>query len=131
MVQRPGFSAWKQIRLLEQFHEHCLCSILGINWQDYVSNEEILKKSSLSSIESISLQVQLNWAGHVPGIEDICMPKAIFFSQLLEGQLDCGAPRKRYKDQLKRQLAKVVISHQSWQQEASRLRQLALISQKS
>ena len=28
-------------------------------------------------------------------------------------------PRKRYKDQLKRQLAQAGISHQSWQQEAS------------
>ena len=118
MVQRPGFSAWKQIRLLEQFHEHCLCSILGINWQDYVSNEEILKKSSLSSIESISLQVQLHWAGHVTRMEDICMPKAVFFSKLQEGKRNRGAPRKRCKDQLKRQLAQVEISHQSWQKEA-------------
>ena len=32
---------------------------------------------------------------------------------------DRGAPRKRYKDQPKRQLALAKISHQSWQQEAS------------
>ena len=49
----------KQIRLLEQFHQHCLRSILGIKWQDYVSNKEVLKKASLPSIESILLQVQL------------------------------------------------------------------------
>ena len=33
----------KQIRLLEQFHQHCLRSILGIKWQDPMSNEEVLK----------------------------------------------------------------------------------------
>ena len=33
--------------------------------------------------------------------------------------LDRGASRKRYKDQLKRQLAQAGISRQSWQQEAS------------
>ena len=39
----------KQIRPLEQFHQHCLHSILGIKWQDYMSNKEVLKKASLPS----------------------------------------------------------------------------------
>ena len=41
----------KQIRLLERFHKR-------IKWQDHVSNEEVLKRASLPSIESILLQVQ-------------------------------------------------------------------------
>ena len=36
-----------------------------------------------------------------------------------DGKHDRGAPRKHYKDELKRQLAQAGISHQSWQQEAS------------
>ena len=94
-------------------------SILGIKWQDHMSNEEILKRASLPSIESVLLQVQLRWAGHVTRMEEVLMPKAIFFSELQEGKRDSGAPRKRYKDQLKRQLAQAGISRQSWQQEAS------------
>ena len=47
------------------------------------------------------------------------MPKTVFFGELQEGKWDCGAPRKCYKDQLKRQLAQVGISQQSWQQRAS------------
>ena len=82
----------KQIRLLERFNQRCLRSILGIKWQDNVSNEEVLKRASLASTESILLQVQLR---------------------------DRGAPRKRYKDQLERQLAQAGISHQSRQQAAS------------
>ena len=101
------------------FHQHCLHSILGIKWQDYVSNGEVLKRASLPSIESILLQVQLHWAGHVIRMEDIHMPKAVFFSELQEGKCGHGAPRKHYKDQLKRQLAQAGISHQSQQQEAS------------
>ena len=65
------------------------------------------------------LQVQLRWASHVTRMEDVRMLKAVFFSELQEGKRDCDAPRKRYKDQLMRQLAKAGISHQSWQQEAS------------
>ena len=109
----------KQIRLLERFHQRCLHSILGIKCQDHVSNEEVLKRASLPSIESILLQVQLRWAGHVTRMEDVRMPKAVFFSQLQEGKRDRGAPRQHYKDQLKRQLTQAGISHQSWQQEAS------------
>ena len=81
--------------------------------------EEVLKRASLPSIESILLQVHLRWAGHVTRVEDVRMPKAVFFRELQEGKRDRGAPRKRYKDQLKRQLAQAGISHQSWQQEAS------------
>ena len=65
------------------------------------------------------LQVQLRWAGHVTRMEDVRMPKAVFFSELQEGKRDRDAPRKRYKDKLKRQLAQAGISYQSWQQEAS------------
>ena len=89
----------KQIRLFERFHQRCLCSILGIRWQDYVSNEEVLKKASLPSMESILLQVQLRWAGHVTRMEDVHMPKAVFFSKLQEGKHDRSPPRKCYKDQ--------------------------------
>ena len=84
-----------------------------------MSNEEVFKTASLPNIESILLQVHLVWAGHVTRMEDMCMPKAVFFSELQEGKRDRGAPRKCYKYQLKRQLAQVGISHQSWQQEAS------------
>ena len=47
-------------------------------------------------------------------MEDVRMPKAVFFNELQEGKRDHGAPRKRYKEQLKRQLAQTEISHQSW-----------------
>ena len=49
----------KQIRLPEQFHQRCLRTILGIKWQDHVSNEEAITIARLPSIESILLQVQL------------------------------------------------------------------------
>ena len=80
-----GAETWdlyrKQIRLLERFHQRCLRSILSIKWQDYVSNEEVLKRASLPSKESIFLQVQLCWAGHITRMEDIHMPKAVFFNK--------------------------------------------------
>ena len=93
----------KQIKLLERFHQRCLRSLLSIKWRDHESNEEVFKRASLPSVESILLQVQLHWAGHVTRMEDVRIPKAVFFSELQEGKCDRGVPRKRYKDQLKRQ----------------------------
>ena len=107
------------VRVLERFHQRCLRSILGIKWQDHVSNEEVLQRASLPSIESILLQVQLRWAGHITRMEDVRIPKAVIFNELQEGNRDRGARRQRYKDQLKRQLVRAGISHQSRQQEAS------------
>ena len=89
--------------------QHCLRSILDIKWQDRVSNEEVLKRAALP----ILFQVQLRWVCHVTRMEDLRMPEAVFFSDPQEGKRNRGAPRKRYKDQLKRQAG---ISHQSWQQ---------------
>ena len=99
--------------------QRCLRSIRGIKWQDHVSNEEVLKRASLPSIESILPQMQLRWAGHVSRMEDVRIPKAVFFSELQNGKRDCGTQRKSHKDQLKRELAQAGLSHQSWQQEAS------------
>ena len=90
-------------------------SILGIKWQGHVSSEEVLKRASLLSIESLMIQVQLRWTGHVTRMKDVRMPRAVFFSELQDEKRDRGAPRKRYIDQLKRQLARRVsaISHGS------------------
>ena len=96
-----GAETWvlyrKQIKLLKRFQQRCLRSILGIKWQDHVSNEEVLKRASLPSRESILLRVQLRWAGLVTRMDDVCMPKAVFFSELREGKRDRGAPRKLTK----------------------------------
>ena len=112
MAQRPSWVLHrKQIRLLERFYQSGLRSILGMEWEDYLSNEEVFERGSLPSIESFLLQVQLRWAGHVSEMEDVRILKAVFFSELQEGEHDRGAPRKRYNDQLETQLAQAGISH--------------------
>ena len=93
-----------------------------------MSTEEVLKKASLPSIESILLQVQRRLACHVTRMEDVRMPKAVFFSELQEEKRDRDAPRKRYKGQLKRQLAQAGLSMAAG---GLRPRQPALVNEKS
>ena len=118
-----GAETWtlyrRQVRLLERFHQRCLRSILNIKWHDYVSNEDVLEEAQLPSIESILLKQQLRWAGHVTRMEDSRMPKAVLFGELKAGKRNRGAPKKRYKDQLKKQLSLADIPPNSWQDAAS------------
>ena len=58
------------VRLLKRFHQCCLCTILNMKWQDYVSNVEVLVKVHISSIEAKILKHQLRWAGHVSTMEN-------------------------------------------------------------
>ena len=52
-------------------------------------------------------------------MNDTRMSKAEFFSELGKGLRDRGAPRGRFKDQLKRQLVQAGVDHKDWQTLAS------------
>ena len=103
-LARQVVLAYGKVQLLEHFHQRCLRSIMGIKWQHYVTNNEVLERTNICSIEAMLLTWQLRWAGHLSCIEDTRMPKAVFYDEFCEGKHDRGAPRKSWKDQLKRQL---------------------------
>ena len=77
-------------------------TILGISWQDHVSNVEVLDMARLSSVEDILTEFQLRWSRHVAHMDDSRLPKAVFFGELRDGKGPQGRPRLRYKDALKR-----------------------------
>ena len=102
------------IKLLERFHQRCLRTILGIHWSDYVSNQEVLDKAGISSIEAMIIKQQLRWAGHVSRMEQNRLPKRILYGQLASGHRNRGAPKKRYKDTLKSSLHACGIDTKNW-----------------
>ncbi|KAL0167122.1 hypothetical protein M9458_038966, partial [Cirrhinus mrigala] len=113
-----GSESWvlyrSQLRLLERFHQRCLRTILGIHWSDYVTNVEVLEQAETVSIEALLLRTQLRWAGHVSRMEDYRLPKIILYGELATGHRDRGAPKKRYKDCLKKSLNACHIDHRQW-----------------
>ena len=78
------------IKRLDTFHLKCLRSILGIKWQDRVTNTEVLRRCGLSGIEAIIMKQQLRWCGHVLRMDDDRLPKAVFFSELAHGKRKQG-----------------------------------------
>ena len=73
-----GCETWtcyrRHLKQLDQFHLRCLRKILGIQWEDRVTNQEVLRRSSLSGIEALVMTAQLRWSGHVMRLEDDCLP---------------------------------------------------------
>ncbi|KAI8490993.1 hypothetical protein Bbelb_314120 [Branchiostoma belcheri] len=110
-----GSESWvtyrHHLRLLERFHQRCLRSILNIHWSDYVTNVEVLERAGILSIEAMLLKIQLRWAGHVYRMEDHRLPKIVLYGELSTGQRNRGAPKKRFKDCLKKSLSSAAWRH--------------------
>ena len=113
-----GSESWvtyqNHLKLLERFHQCCLRTIVNIHWSDYITNLIVLEQADITSIEAMLLKVQLRWAGHVSRMEDHRLPKIILYGELSSGLRNKGAPKKRYKDTLKKSLGACNISHLEW-----------------
>ena len=68
----------------------------------------------ITSIETLLLKLQLPWAGHVSRMDDHRPPKIALYGKLSTGHRDRGAPKKRYKDCLKKSLDSCHIDHYQW-----------------
>ena len=64
----------RHIKQLEQFHTAAMRMIMGISWQDRVTNQEVLDGAGSPSIESRLLKAQLCWTGHVIRMTDGRVP---------------------------------------------------------
>ena len=113
-----GSESWvtyrNHLKLLQRFHQRCLCTILNIHWSDYITNLIVLERADITSIEAMLFKVQLRWAGHVSRMEDHRLPKIILYGELSSGLRNRGAPKKRYKGNLKKSLGACNISHLEW-----------------
>ena len=77
---------------------------LGISWEDRVTNQEVLCCSSMPGVEVLIMKAQLRWTRHVMRMEDSCLPKQIFCSELARSTQRQGGQTKHYKDSLKNSL---------------------------
>lgn len=103
-----GSESWtlyrKHMKKLESFHVRALRSILGIKWQDRITNLEVLDRAHSSSIESILIKTQLRWVGHVIRMDIHRMPRRLLYGELVDGKRNKGRPKKRFKDNVKANL---------------------------
>ena len=89
-------------------------TIVNIHWSDFTTNVEVLEQAEVSSIEAIILKYQLGWAGHVSRLEDHRLPKSVMFGELSSGPRERYAPKKPFKDSLKKSVTACNIDHRQW-----------------
>ena len=103
-----GSEAWTlyscQEHRLNVFHLRCLRRILGITWQDRVSNTKVLAQARIPSMFALLSKRRLRWLGHVSRMQDGRIPKDILFGELATGSRSTGRPLFRFKDVCKRDL---------------------------
>ncbi|XP_062574231.1 uncharacterized protein LOC134236070 [Saccostrea cucullata] len=82
----------------------CLRRILGISWQDHVTNKDVLRQSGLPSLFALLSQRRLRWLGHVSRMDNGRIPKDVLYGELATGSRPTGRPVFRYNDVLKRDM---------------------------
>ena len=103
-----GCETWtlyrRHVKKLESFHMRALRSILGIKWQDRMTNLEVLDRTNSTSIESMLIKAQLRWVGHVIRMEEFRISRRLMYGELQLGKRNQGRPKLRYKDTVKANL---------------------------
>ena len=91
-----GSESWttyaRQEKRLESFHLRCLRRIMGIRWQDRVTNTAVLEKAGSLGMHLMLCQNRLRWLGHMHRKEDARIPKDILYGQLASECCPVGHP---------------------------------------
>ena len=91
------------------FHQRRLRRILRIKWQHKITNEEVLRRTGLTTMYTTLSQRRLRCLGHMLKMSNEHIPKALLHNELVIGKRDVGRPRLRYKDVCKRDLKSLNI----------------------
>ena len=115
-----GGESWttyaRQDNRLARFHLRCLHCILGITWQDKVTNTAVLGRVGFHSIHLLLCQRRLRWLYHVHCMGNGRIPKDVLYGELATGRRPAGHLALRFKDVCKRNLKLTDIDPGSWEQ---------------
>ena len=79
-----GSESWTmcahQEKGLNVFHMRCFRRILGITWQDKVTNKVVLEKAGIPSLYTLLKQICMRWIEHVTRMEDGRIPKDLLYN---------------------------------------------------
>ena len=111
-----GAETWTTYALHEKklnaFHLRCLRRIMGINWWDRITNEEVLSRAGSRSLFQTLKIRRMRWLGHLRRIPGGRLPKDILYSELCTGSRPRGRPMLCFKDVAKRDL--VALDRTGW-----------------
>jgi len=118
-----GSETWttytRQETKLNAYHMRCLRKVLGITWEDRITNTEVLSRAKSTTIFAMLSERRLRWLGHVRRMDKGRIPKDLLYGQLEQGSRPTGRPHLRYRDACKRDLRSAHIDIESWEDTAS------------
>ena len=88
----------KQVRQLRTIQQHHPRFILKIKWDNFVTNNEVLRLTKADDIECLLNKNRLRWLGHVARMPETRADKALLYGELAEGKRKVGCPMLRLKD---------------------------------
>ena len=81
----------------------------------HTPDTEVLEKALCPSLESMITTAQLRWAGLLIRMDDVRLPKQLFYGELASGKRPQHKPRKHNKDGLKSNLKDADIDVDTWE----------------
>ena len=115
-----GSEAWtvyaRQEEKLNCFQLKHLRKILGVKWNDFITNADILQRADMPSMLTFLRQHRLRWLGHVHRMPDGRIPKDLLYGELAEGKRAIGRPMLRFRDVCKRDMMALDIDVSTWEE---------------
>ncbi|CAF1172893.1 unnamed protein product [Didymodactylos carnosus] len=96
-------------RRLVSFENRCLRHILGINWTDHVTNDEVRRLSGQPSIEITLRKRRLQWLGHLLRMPDSRPAKEMLLWES-PGTQRKGKLRTRLVDVWRKDLESIILT---------------------
>ena len=115
MVVKLGLLTHAKNRRLNTFNLRNLRRILGITWQDHVTNKDVLEQAGKLSVYALLTKRRLRWLRHVSRMEYGRIPKDVLYCELVTGTRPAGRPLLRFKDVCKRDLRSGDIDPADWE----------------
>ena len=89
--------------------------VLRISWKQKITNEEVLRRTGLTTMYFTLSQRSLRWLSHVLRMGAEKIPKSLLYSELVVGKRNRGRPKLRFKDVCKRDLKSLNITTDEWE----------------
>ena len=95
-----GAETWNymyyDLKKLHVFYMRCLRVVVGVTYRDRITNEEVLSRAGMPTMERLLRERRWRWIGHVVRMDEERMPRKVLFSKIAGGL--AGTPAMRWSD---------------------------------
>ena len=88
----------RHTRCIDVIFSDCHRYTYATSWSDRVTNNEVLPRADMPSIEAMLLSRQLTWTGHLVQMNDDRLPKTVLYGELWQAKRNVGRRHLRYMD---------------------------------